>query len=246
MSFGFLSPINGASLVAQLANNPPVKQETWVQYLGWENSLEKERIPTPVLWPGEFHGLYSPWGCKELGASERFSLSPINIHRDFIFFMFWDKLSITPYECPLVYLTSPLLVNICFVPVILLFENSTVIYSLPICQMYVDNFLRYQEVGLLGEILKAFAILTDIYKLLFICFIILNSYQQYMKSQFFQFSEFFCLSWIFTNTIGEKWFLSVTVLSISLKISEVSCFFNMLKDCCLSSLLSSIIYISCS
>ena len=154
MSFGFLSPINGASLVAQLANNPPVKQETWVQYLGWENSLEKERIPTPVLWPGEFRGLYSPWGCKELGASGRLSLS-INIHRDFIFFMFWDKLSITPYECPLVYLTSPLLVNICFVPVILLFENSTVIYSLPICQMYVDNFLRYQEVGLLGEILKA-------------------------------------------------------------------------------------------
>ena len=172
MSFGFLSPIYGASLVAQLVNNPPVKQETCIQYLGWEDSLEKERKPTPVFWPGEFHGLYSPWGCKELGTSERLSLSPINIHRDFIFFMFWDKLSITLYECPLVYLTSPLLVNICFVPAILLFENSTVIYSLPICQMCVDNFLRYQEVGLLGEILKAFAILTYIYKLLFICFII--------------------------------------------------------------------------
>ena len=22
-------------------------------------------IPTPVFWPGEFHGLYSPWGHKE-------------------------------------------------------------------------------------------------------------------------------------------------------------------------------------
>ena len=25
----------------------------------------EERLPTPVFWPGEFHGLYSPWGHKE-------------------------------------------------------------------------------------------------------------------------------------------------------------------------------------
>jgi len=25
----------------------------------------KERLPTPVFLPGEFHGLYSPWGRKE-------------------------------------------------------------------------------------------------------------------------------------------------------------------------------------
>ena len=24
----------------------------------------RERLPTPVFWPGEFHGLYSPWGCR--------------------------------------------------------------------------------------------------------------------------------------------------------------------------------------
>ena len=24
----------------------------------------REQLPTPVFWPGEFHGLYSPWGCK--------------------------------------------------------------------------------------------------------------------------------------------------------------------------------------
>ena len=34
-----------------------------------------ERLPTPVFWPGEFHGLYSPWGCKEPDTTERFSLS---------------------------------------------------------------------------------------------------------------------------------------------------------------------------
>ena len=26
--------------------------------------------PTPVFWPGEFHELYSPWGCKESGTNE--------------------------------------------------------------------------------------------------------------------------------------------------------------------------------
>ena len=28
-------------LVAQLVKNPPARQETWVQYLGWEDPLEK-------------------------------------------------------------------------------------------------------------------------------------------------------------------------------------------------------------
>ena len=30
-----------ASLVAQLVNNLPAMQETWVQSLGWDNPLEK-------------------------------------------------------------------------------------------------------------------------------------------------------------------------------------------------------------
>ena len=43
-------------------------KETWVQFLGWEDPLEKE--PTPVFLPGKAHGErslvgYSPWGCKE-------------------------------------------------------------------------------------------------------------------------------------------------------------------------------------
>ena len=29
----------------------------------------REMLPTPVFWPGEFHGLYSPWGCKELDVN---------------------------------------------------------------------------------------------------------------------------------------------------------------------------------
>ena len=32
---------NGASLVAQMVQNPPTMQETWVQTPGWEDTLEK-------------------------------------------------------------------------------------------------------------------------------------------------------------------------------------------------------------
>ena len=35
----------------------------------------RERLSTPVVWPGEFHGLYSPWGHKELDTTDQFSLS---------------------------------------------------------------------------------------------------------------------------------------------------------------------------
>ena len=33
-----------------------------------------EGKPTPVLWPGEFHGLYCPWGRTELDMTEQLSL----------------------------------------------------------------------------------------------------------------------------------------------------------------------------
>ena len=44
-----------ASLVAQLVKNLPAMQETWVQSLGWEDPLEKEKVtlPAPVFWPGK-------------------------------------------------------------------------------------------------------------------------------------------------------------------------------------------------
>jgi len=52
-----------ASLVAQLVKNLPAMWDTWVQSLSWEDPWRRERLPIPVFWPGEFHGLYSPWGC---------------------------------------------------------------------------------------------------------------------------------------------------------------------------------------
>ena len=46
-----------ASLVAQLVKNLPIMQETWVRSLGWEIPWRRERLPTPMFFPGEFHRL---------------------------------------------------------------------------------------------------------------------------------------------------------------------------------------------
>ena len=45
--------------------------DPWVGKIPWR----RERLPTPVFWPGLFHQVYSPWGRKELNTSERLSLS---------------------------------------------------------------------------------------------------------------------------------------------------------------------------
>ena len=45
--------------------------DPWVGKIPWK----RERPCTPVFWPGEFHGLYSPQGCEELDTTERLSFS---------------------------------------------------------------------------------------------------------------------------------------------------------------------------
>ena len=60
-----------ASLVAQLVKNAPAMREAWVGKIRWR----KERLPTSVFWPGEFHALYSPWGHKESDMTEWLSFS---------------------------------------------------------------------------------------------------------------------------------------------------------------------------
>ena len=46
-------------LIAQLIKNPPAMQETWVWSLFGKIPWRKKKLPTPVFWPGEFHGLQS-------------------------------------------------------------------------------------------------------------------------------------------------------------------------------------------
>ena len=70
---GYPLQYSWASLVAQLVKILPTMWETWVQSLSWEDPLEKERLPTPVFWPGEFNGLYSLWGRKEPDTTDQLS-----------------------------------------------------------------------------------------------------------------------------------------------------------------------------
>ena len=44
---------------------------SWVGKTPWR----RERLNTPVSWPGESHGLYSPWRHKESDTTERLSHS---------------------------------------------------------------------------------------------------------------------------------------------------------------------------
>ena len=53
-------------LVAQTVKNLPAMQETWIWSLGQEDTLRREWLPTPVFWPGEFHGQRSLEGLQSM------------------------------------------------------------------------------------------------------------------------------------------------------------------------------------
>ena len=65
-----------ASLMAQLVKNLPVMWENWVWSLVGKIPWRRERVPTPLFWPGEFPGLYSLWGgARKSDTTEWLSLS---------------------------------------------------------------------------------------------------------------------------------------------------------------------------
>ena len=60
-------------LVAQLVKHLLAMWETWVPSLGWVGPLEKGLATHSNILHGEFHGIYSPWGCKELNKTTTFT-----------------------------------------------------------------------------------------------------------------------------------------------------------------------------
>ena len=64
---GYPLQYSWASLVAQLVKNPlqcgRSRFDLWVGKIPWR----RERLPTPVFWPGEVHGLYSSMGSQRVG-----------------------------------------------------------------------------------------------------------------------------------------------------------------------------------
>ena len=84
--------MSGASLVAQLVKNPSAMWEIWVQSLGWEDPLEKGKATHSVFWPGELHGLYSPWGHKESDRTDRLALKvKFSPHVMYLLFLFFGE-----------------------------------------------------------------------------------------------------------------------------------------------------------
>ena len=64
-----------ASLVAQMVKNLAAMQETWVQSLGWEDTLEQGMATHSSILAWRIHEQrslmgYSPWGRKESDTTE--------------------------------------------------------------------------------------------------------------------------------------------------------------------------------
>ena len=58
-----------------------------------EAPWRREWLPALVFWPGEFHGLYSPWGRKELDTAEWLSLSLHSSSGPILFLLALETLS---------------------------------------------------------------------------------------------------------------------------------------------------------
>ena len=74
-----------ASLVAESVKNPPTMQETQVQFLSWEDPVEKGMQTTPEFLPRQSHGQrslagYSPWTQKESDTTEHTHITTLIHH----------------------------------------------------------------------------------------------------------------------------------------------------------------------
>ena len=57
-----------ASLIAQLVNNLPAMQETWVRFLGWEDPLEKEMAIHSSILAWKIPWTEEPGGLQSMGS----------------------------------------------------------------------------------------------------------------------------------------------------------------------------------
>ena len=72
LSMGFPGSSDGKESVC---NAGDLGLTPWLGSSPWR----RERLPTPVFWPGDLHGLYSPWGSKESDITEQLSSSMLLI-----------------------------------------------------------------------------------------------------------------------------------------------------------------------
>ena len=85
-----------AFLVAWRVKHLPAMWDTQVQSLGSEDPWKRKWQPTSVFWPGEFHGLYSPWDRKEWDTNEQLHLINLLFSCSFVS----DSLQAMDYSTP--------------------------------------------------------------------------------------------------------------------------------------------------
>ena len=58
----------------------PLKTWFWLYHVYCDRKIpwRRERLPAPVFWPGEFHGLCSPWGRRESDMKSDFHFTSLN------------------------------------------------------------------------------------------------------------------------------------------------------------------------
>ena len=57
----------GVSLLAQLVKNPPAMWETWVQPLGWEDSLKKGKATRSSILTWRISWIIQSMGLQSIG-----------------------------------------------------------------------------------------------------------------------------------------------------------------------------------
>ena len=67
---GILQARIRVSLIAQSAKNLPAMQETWVQFLGWEDALEKEMAIHSSILAWKIPWTEEPGGLQSMGSQE--------------------------------------------------------------------------------------------------------------------------------------------------------------------------------
>ena len=76
----FITIIIFGGKIRTVKNSPAMREtefDPWLGKIPWR----RERLPTSVLCPGECHGLYSPWGCKDLNTTEQLSLHSLDLSK---------------------------------------------------------------------------------------------------------------------------------------------------------------------
>ena len=74
----------GASLVAQLVKNLPAMEETWVQFLGWEDPLEKEMATHSSILAWRIPCTEDPGGLQSMGWQESDTTERLNHHHHLV------------------------------------------------------------------------------------------------------------------------------------------------------------------